>query len=245
MDNNTLNEEEIERCTLRGTREIIFQLRGLIKRGERVSVNFHNGDMSFLTVLIDISEDHNSLYFDVSGSEETNRAFLKSGHCVFIANAEGIRHQFSAEQAREAILRGDRVFAVPLPESLLRLQRREFFRLELPTANPYICRIRRGTPQEKALVMHDISVGGIGALSHEAIEFEEREILQNCWIDLRDTGTLAATLEIRHTIAFETRTGKPMWHIGCRFVKLSSLNETLIQRFMSRQQAERKALAKD
>jgi hypothetical protein len=42
--------------------------------------------------------------------------------------------------------------------------------------------------------------------------------------------------------AFENRAGKAMWHMGCQFLNLSSLNETLIQRFMARIQAERKSL---
>lgn len=245
MDNNAYTEEEIERCTLRGQRDISFQLRGLIKRNERVSVGFQEGRQSFLTVLIDISEENNALYFDIGGSEETNRAFLKAEHSTFVANCDGIRLQFSAGQAREARLRGDTVFAIALPKSLLRLQRREFFRLELPSAKPYLCRIRRGSAQEKALALHDISVGGIGIFSQEAIHFEQMEILENCWIDLRDTGVLAVTLEVRYAVSLETRSGKPLWHIGCRFVNLSSLNETLIQRFMSRLQAERKALLKE
>lgn len=239
---NTYTEDEIERCTLYGPREINFQLRGLIKRGERLSINFQDGRQSFLTVLLDISEENNTLYFDIGGSEETNRAFLKAERSTFIATVDGIRIQFSAGQGRESVLDGGRVFAVALPASLLRLQRREFFRLELPSSKPYICRIRRGTPQEKALPLHDISVGGVGVLSHELIKFDQLEILDNCWIDLRDSGVVAVTLEVRYFVSLETRSGKPLWHMGCRFVNLSALNETLIQRFMARTQAERKAL---
>lgn len=240
--NNTYTEEEIERCTLTGTREIVFQLRGLIKQGERISVTFDAGQQSFLTVLIEVSEDNAHLYFDVGGSNEINRAFLRADHCIFTSVVNGIRMQFSAPQGRETMLRGERVFAVPVPKSLLRLQRRDVFRLRLPTGKPYICRIRRGTPREKALPLHDISIGGIGILSSEKLEFEPLEVLENSWIDLRDSGALALALEVRYVTALESRTGKPLWHMGCRFLKLSALNETLIQRFMGRLEAERRAL---
>lgn len=243
--NNTYTDEEIEQCTLRGRREIVFQLRGLIKQGERISVNFDGGRQSFLTVLIDISEDEKHLYFDIGGSDETNRAYLRADHCTFTSVVDGIRIQFPATQAREAKLRGEMVFAVALPASLLRLQRRDVFRIQLPTSKPYICRIRRGSAQEKALPLHDISIGGIGILSTEKLEYEPLEVLENSWIDLRDSGALALTLEVRYIRALESRTGKPLWHLGCQFLKLSALNETLIQRFMARMEAERRALLAD
>lgn len=239
---NTYTEEEIERCTLHGRREIVFQLRGLIKRADRVTVAFDEGRQSFLTVLLDLAEDDGLLYLDVGGSEDSNRAFLRAGHCIFTTTVDGVRYQFACEAAREARIGSGRAFAVPLPKSLLRLQRRDMFRLELPTAKPYVCRIRRGTPQELALPLHDISVGGVGILSTEKFEFAALEKLENCWIDLRDTGVLAVTLEVRYVHAFENRAGKAMWHMGCQFLNLSSLNETLIQRFMARIQAVRKSL---
>jgi len=242
---NTYTDEEIERCTLTGNREIVFQLRGLIKQGERISLSFDGGKQSFLTVLIDVSDDNAHLYFDVAGSEDVNRAYLRADHCVFTSVVNGIRIQFPAPQGREAKLRGERVFAVPVPKSLLRLQRRDVFRLQLPSAKPYICRIRRGTPEEKELPLHDISIGGVGILSYEKLEFEPLEVLENCWIDLRDSGALALALEVRYITPLESRTGKPLWHMGCQFLKLSALNETLIQRFMGRLEAERRAMQAD
>ena len=243
---NTYTEEEIERCTMHGRREIIFQLRGMIKRSERITVVFQDGQHSFLTVLLDMAEDDGHLYFDVASTDEVNRAFLNAEHSVFTSLIDGIRIQFSTARGRETKIRGQRVFAVPLPKSLLRLQRRDVFRLDLPTVTPYICRIRRGTPEEKELPLHDISVGGIGVLCSEKLEFEPLEKLENCWIDLRDTGVLAVTLEVRYMRPVENRTtGKQAWHMGCRFVGLSGLNETLIQRFMARIQAERKSRLAD
>jgi c-di-GMP-binding flagellar brake protein YcgR len=239
---NSYTDNDIERCTLTGRREIVFQLRGLIKQGERISVTFNSGQNSFLTVLIDVSDDDANLYFDIGGSDETNRAFLRADHCTFTSIVEGIRIQFPAPQAREKTLRGEKVFVVPVPKTLLRLQRRDMFRLQLPSSKPYICRIRRSSPQELALPLHDISIGGIGVLSTEKLAFEPLEILDNSWIDLRDSGALALTLEVRYITELESRNGKPLWHMGCQFIKLSALNETLIQRFMGRLEAERRAL---
>ena len=77
----TYSEEELERCTLRNPREVIFQLRGMIKRGDRVTVLFQEGRQSFLTVLLDLSEDKGLLYPECF----TNRLIPPScsSGCVF------------------------------------------------------------------------------------------------------------------------------------------------------------------
>lgn len=242
---NTYSQEEIERCTLHHRREVVFQLRGMIKRGDRVSVLFQEGKQSFLTVLIDVAEDTGLLYFDIGGSNEINQAYLKAAQSTFTTFVDGIRLQFSAAQGRETQLGKDRVFAVPIPKSFLRLQRREVFRLQLPSAKPYTCRIRRGTPGETLLPLHDISVGGIGIHASQPLHYEALEKLENCWIDLAESGMLRVTLEVRYVHALENRTGKPFWHLGCRFVDLTPAGETQIQRFMARIEAERRALAAD
>ena len=240
---HTYTDEEIERCTLRNHREIVFQLRSLIKRGDRVSVLFQEGKQSFLTVLIDVSEKDGMLYFDIGGSVDINKAYLKAEHSTFVTFVDGIRFQFATRQGREMSLHGERVFAVPLPQSMLRLQRREVFRLQLPTAKPFTCRIRRGSPEEITYPLHDISIGGIGILAAQPIEYGTLEKLENCWIDLNDNGILGVTLEVRYVRPMESRSGKPLWHLGCRFVDLSPANKTLIQRFMARIEAERRALS--
>lgn len=237
------SDEDFERCTLSGRREILFQLRGLIRQSVRVSVSFDEGRQSFLTVLIDLSESAGALYFDIGGSEETNRAFLKAERCVFATVVEGIRLQFTAKQAVLTKVNGERVFAVALPATMLRLQRREAFRLQLPSSKPYICRVQRGSADEQDLPIHDISVGGLGIHVGDQLAYQPLTLLDNCWVDLRESGTLTATLEVRHIREKGNRAGKVLWHMGCRFVDLSPLNETLIQRFMARIEAERRALS--
>lgn len=241
----THSEEDFERCTLNSRREILFQLRSLIRQSERIAVSCDEGKQSFLTVLIDVSEENDSLYFDIGGSEENNQAFIKSERCLFSGVVGGIRIQFSGKRPRITTLDGEQVFAIALPKSLLRLQRRDAFRLQLPSSRPYICRIRHGTREEMALPLYDISVGGLGIQVAVNPEFEPMAQFKDCRIDLREAGIFSVTLEVRYIMVTESRANKPLWHIGCRFLNLSLLNETLIQRFMARIEAVRKTLSAD
>lgn len=242
MDNN-YSDEEIERCTLTNPHEIVFQIKSLIKRGSRVSVNFQEGRQTFLTILLGVSAKDGLIYFDMGGSNETNQAFLNADQSTFVALVEGVRIQFATGKCHETKLHGERTFAAPLPKRMLRLQRRELFRLPLPTTRPYTCCIRRGDPQEELIPLHDISIGGIGFLSMTPLDYSQLDRLENCWIDLHESGMINTALEVRYLFSSESRTGKPLWHMGCQFIDLSPADETLIQRFMARIEAERRALA--
>lgn len=236
-------EEELERCTLSGRREILFQLRTLIRQKTRVAITFDEGRHSFLTLLMDVSEDKGLLYFDIGGSEETNNAFLRSERCQFSALVDGIRYQFSGRGLKQTKLDGERVFAADLPKSLLRLQRRDTFRLQLPSTKPYFCRIGRDTPEEQVLPLYDISVGGVGIQLPEQPKFETMQRIENCALDLRESGLIAVTLEVRYISNKEGLNNKPIWHVGCQFVNISLASETQIQRFMAKIEVERRALS--
>ena len=240
---NTYSDEEIERCTLTSPHEIGFLIKNLVKRGDRISVIFQEGRQSFLTVLLGVSTKEGVFYFDIGGSNDINQAFLKAESCTFSAFVDGVRIQFSAKGCSETKLDGERAFVAPIPSRLLRLQRREVFRLQLPSTKPFTCRLRRGTQKEDLLPLHDISLGGIGILMPNALKYEQLEKLENCWLDLRESGIVHCALEVRYVNAMESRTGKPLWHMGCKFVGLPPMDEMQIQRFMARIEAERRALA--
>ncbi|MDR0577994.1 MAG: flagellar brake protein [Candidatus Accumulibacter sp.] len=237
---NVYSEEDVERCTLTSAREIAFQIKGLIKRGSKVSVAFHEGRQGFLTILTDMSLQDGLFYFDVSGSDEINREFLKAESCAFTALVEGVRIQFSAKGCHETKLRGETLFAARIPQNMLRLQRRDTFRLPLPGVP---CRVREGTPNEELLTLRDISVSGIGVSSTTPLDYAQLDVLENCWIDLRENGTIRCALEVRYVRIVENRAGKPVWHMGCRFIGLPLASEMQIQRFLARIEAERLALA--
>ncbi len=235
-------DDDLERCTLNSPPDVLFELRNLVRQNEKISVIFDEGRKSFLTILIDASEKDGNLYFDIGGSEDVNQAFLRSERAVFVGVVGGIRIQFTVRGSRIATLGGEPAFAVALPKTLLRLQRRDAFRLLLPVTVPYRCRIRKGPDEAIVLPLYDISVGGVGFQVPAPPKLVSMERLTNSRLDLREGGLLSVTLEIRYVLAVQSRTDKPMWHIGCQFIKISPLNETLIQRFMARIEAERRAV---
>lgn len=115
MDNantkNSYSEQDIERCTLTNLNEIVFHIKSLIKRRDKISVIFQEGRLSFLTILLDVSSQEGLFYFDIGGSKDINQSFLRVDTCTFATSVDGIRIQFSVKGCREAAWNGETVFA--------------------------------------------------------------------------------------------------------------------------------------
>ena len=243
MNANLLyTEEEISRCTLSDKREIVFQLRNLLRKKEWVSVSFNEGKHHFLTFLVEVSEQDNRCYFDLGGNKGVNEKFFKTDTCQFSSTCDSVRIYFSGASPRAVRLKGEETFAVPLPKTLLRLQRRDSYRLQLPSARPYFCHVQDDRLRDMALPLYDISVGGFGVQVATKPPFELLERFEDCCIDLREQGRLKTVAEVRYIMSTENRARKPVWHMGCQLVAPTLTDEILLQRFIARIEIERRNL---
>lgn len=240
-----LSEAEIEdRFHVVGTLPIAFMLTGFARERDSFSVQFGSGQSMFLTTLLSVEPHSGVLIFDCSGSDETNRQFLSSERNVFVGRPAGIHVQFVTGPAREIKFEGGKAFAVGLPKRLLRLQRREFFRIETPHVRPLQFFGRIPGAGLLNLPAHDISVAGIGLTSPTPPEgLAIGMVLENCHFSLpEDEHDLFFKAEIRHVTARESRAGTPQWRIGLQFADLPGNAENRIQRYIARLERERHEL---
>jgi len=236
------NSQELEQYTLTNRREIVFYLNELINHHERVSVSFNEGRDVLLTLLLEADTDRDTLIFDVGGSETINQRLLQSKRNFFVANPGGVRNQFLCGPVRETTWRNRRAFATNLPQSYVRLQRREFFRLILPITRRPKCVFKGGRPlKDWVMEVVDIGIGGVGLESPQSpLPFGQRDVLAKASIDLQSFGVLQADLEVCH-VAQLTLGNKIIGRLGCHFVRLSSGQEMMLQRFITQIQREEKA----
>lgn len=235
-------QENLESYTITFRREVVFYLRQLINDGERVSVVFDEGRETILTVLIDVDEEKNVLTFDWGGSESTNRRLLNSTRAFFIANPLGVRNQFVTTRVWETSYKNRPAFATHIPEKYVRLQRREFFRMQLPMTQRRPCTFKTAD-SSKLWEMQVIDLGLGGAALEAPVEtlpFEVGQILPKVRIDLGKFGQIDVDLEIRYA-GGATRGNKPVSRLGCHFVKLGRAQETELQRFITHVQREERA----
>ena len=240
-----LSEAEIEaRFHVTGMRPVGFLLAGYAKEGVQFSIRFGRDTDLFLTTLLAVMPERNLLIFDCSGSQEMNRRLLGSSRSVFIGRPGGIHVQFSIERVQETIFGGVRAFSVALPAQVVRLQRREFFRVDTPRAKPLEFFGRLGSELVR-LPTHDLSVAGLALTVAQPPEgIEPGVVLDNCHFALpEDRHDLFFSAAVRHLTPLDGRGGAALWRIGLQVTKLPAREEIRIQRYIARVERERHELS--
>ncbi|HSC80114.1 MAG TPA: flagellar brake protein [Chitinolyticbacter sp.] len=223
--------------------EIGAVLRQLLTRGDFVSIHFGRG-LFMLTRVLQVDVPSRSFCFDWGGQEERNRALLVSDRNICVAAPDGVKVQFVLGRPREARVDGRPAFIVGFPPDLIKLQRREYFRIETPLAHPFVCRFTLQDGQQLALQLHDLSLGGLGlwASTVEAQKLQCGVQLRDAVIELGAGGVVQTDLEICALRPMTSRSGEARFHVGCRFLSLTRGAEASVQRLMAQLERERKAL---
>lgn len=227
--------------------EILFVLRAIVQKGALITVYFDQGDSFLLTSLLEVSADGNALVFDYGIDDEMNSKALNAATLTFTTSLDRVKIQFVLHRFELTQKDGRPAFRSDLPETLLRLQRREYYRLTTPVAEPLQCSLTLTRDDGSSLVVAspllDISGGGIGLMlpPDSVDEFPVGKVLADCRVAIPDEGTIAVTLCIRNAFDVVTKAGTRYLRIGCEFVNLPGSRMAAIQRYITRVERERKA----
>jgi c-di-GMP-binding flagellar brake protein YcgR len=194
--------------------------------------------------MIALQPDNTGIVFDVGGSEEMNGKALKADNLIFTAFVDKVKIQFALDRLRRVEYQGRPAFIGTVPDQLLRLQRREFFRLSTPVVNPIRLCTTLG-PDERVIDVSllDISGGGVGLMATPdlAALLEKGQMLEDCKIMLPGEGLLVARLCVRNMFDVTTRSGARYVRVGCEFVDLQASRLSAVQRYIIQIERERKA----
>jgi flagellar brake protein len=230
---------------LRTKNEILFVLRGLLAGTDHLTIYFNEGQDFLLSAVIQVDDD--GLTLDYGGNAETNTQALAAERLYCITTHDKIRIQFALRGLRQIDYQGRPAFRAALPDSILRLQRREYYRLTTPVAHPIKCQIpvmKEGglssTIMEANVI--DISGGGLAMMAlPDGLIFSAGNVFENCRVELPDVGVVITTLEVRNVFDVTLRTGTQVARAGCQFAHLPGPMLTLIQRYIIKVERERKA----
>jgi flagellar brake protein len=141
---------------------------------------------------------------------------------------------------------GRPAFRAAFPDSLLRLQRREFYRLTVPIARPLRCILpyqkADGSRAQLEVKVVDISGGGLAVVAPpEGIGFEADAEFPNCRLELPEVGIIVATVKVCSMFEITLRNGSTIKRAGCQFKTLPGPMLTLVQRYIIKVERERKA----
>ncbi|WP_338849036.1 flagellar brake protein [Massilia sp. W12] len=243
-DKHVSDIENWHNYQIQSRREIIALLRSIGEKNQLLRLLINGEADVAVTSILDVDVDEEEVIIDCAVSRDQNQRIISARRLGFETTLDKIRILFWCDRVYEAEYAGRPALSFPIPDSLIRLQRRDLYRVETPLTNPVRCVIT--LPDELGGVQNfpltDISGGGI-AITDEKMVLDNTigRRYENCRIDLKDVGTVVVTLEVRGSMEQKLLNGKVNRRIGCQFVNLSRQMSALVQKFITKLERERNA----
>lgn len=224
--------------------EIASILRDVMTGNSLISVYFDASNASLLTALLAVDVEAGRLLLDSGPDPKVNERLARAYRLVCVTSLDKVKIQFVAGAARPVQSDGRPAFQLPLPDKLLRLQRREYFRLSTPISSPLKCTITPIAGEaggSHQLSVADISGGGFAANSGiELPEFEPMSRFSGV-ITLPDGDVLRADVQLRNTFEITLANGKRIRRYGWQFLDLSDRARVALEKYVMQQQRLQKA----
>ncbi|QOY93569.1 flagellar brake protein [Massilia sp. UMI-21] len=226
-------------------REIVALLRQIGEKHQLVRMLVKGEADVCVTTVLEVDPDTDTMVLDRSVERMQNERIIESGKVRCETSLDKIRILFGAENLRPTLFEGGAALRADIPPSLIRLQRREYYRMETPVSNPVRAIIP--LPLEHGggtgvFPLHDISCGGIAILDNKLqLGTTIGATIPNCRIELPEIGPVTATLEIRNSLDLTLLNNKSNRRIGLQFADMSRGAMAGVQRYITKLERERNA----
>lgn len=236
------NIEAQEKYLLHSPVQIETVLQDLARKTELITAYFDEGRGHILTTLVNILPKRDLLLFEPGADEAMNQRLLKVDKMLCVARHQDVTVRFSVGPIQTARYKGERVFTTPLPHSLFRLQRRDYYRVATPLAVPLRCRLTFPDGSKEELALSDISIGGLALLDPTlSFEIEPGEVLTECTLILPEGDKLSIDLRIQNIYIQNENSIHPQLKIGCAFVEPKPAAVNFIRRYVNHLQLQQRA----
>lgn len=227
-------------------REVIALLRSIGERNQLVRMLINHGNDTIVTSILQIDESANTVLLDCAPTAIMNQRVLQSQKLSFETVLENIRILFSSPAAQSCIYENLPAFIIPLPTSVIRLQRREFYRVSTPVTTPVYCTIPVKIEDQIIPVvvpLHNISGGGLSIVDEKKlIDSTPGRIYENCRLDLPG-GVVTLALQVRNQLEVTLTNGKSIHRLGCAFVDPSNGALGAVQKYITKLERDQNAKA--
>ena len=224
--------------------EIVSILRSLHDRNTLIHLHVPGRQLAIITTVLQIDSDAEILVIDNASEDELNARLLSAESLSMEAQLDKIRILFTVRSVRACMHEGKPALAVPFPEGITRIQRREYYRIDIPLTEPANCTLQLPThPFTLKLSIQDISGGGLGLLDHDhVLENMLGSVFEYCTLRLPDQPDVKLSLKIVRAVSEKLANEKMALRVGCEFVNISNAASMQVHRYVS--QLERKAIAR-
>lgn len=198
-----------------------------------------NPDQSIMTTILDLDDEAQSLIVDCSPNDELNDSLVRAPGVVFDTQVDHVSIHFTGQNLTRTTHDGLPAISLPYPEAVRRLQRREFYRVDIPMGEPLSCVvpcIEPGKPLRRTEIrVKDLSIGGLALVDGDSqLPHQPGMTFKNVVLRLPETGELTVDLVVLRVHVSELPNKKEIVELGCRFEGLSNADETLIQHYIGR-----------
>lgn len=225
-----------ESYTIHNESDIQFVLRGIMQAKSLITLYFDQGHSFILTSILAIDPRNKNMILDYGNDEKLNQKILNTAKLTCVTSQAKVKVEFKCNSIKKIQFQDNSAFIVNLPKSLIRMQRRDFFRITTPSIKPLKCIIPlaaeyKSKTAEVALL--DISCGGIAVIDqHPIVSFDPGTIFKNCQITLPEIGTITADIQVKNTYEVTLHNEVTCKRAGCEFIKPPTKMLAMIQRYI-------------
>ncbi len=247
--NSNLESEDLSQYEVRSRREIVALLRAIQERKQLVTMLIDGGPEAIVTSILDVDEASDMVIIDQAPNPAMNQRLVSSSDSSLETSLDNIRILSFASGIKPCLYDGLPALRFAIPGSMIRLQRREHYRVATPVTNPLRCTFElkdaAGKPVGRvALPLHNISGGGIAVIDEKKqLDSTVGRVYKDCKIEMPGASPVVATLEIRSSVDLSLSNGKAVRRLGCMFVGLSAPMLAAVQRYITKLERERNARA--
>lgn len=222
--------------------EITHILRAIMREAALITVTLSADDF-FLTSILAIDEDSNSVILERGRGRPRLSHALKSHPLSCSTTLYKVSIRFGGTGIEAADYGGSEAYRIALPAELLRIQRRDNYRVPTPLASPVKCRIAAdesaGDPSVE-LNLYDISCGGIAVQSPPALFTPDLGTPCQCTVLLPGTPGLRTATQARNTFMLTLANGKITQRCGFAFVNPPPTMLATVQRYILNLERQRR-----
>ncbi len=216
---------------------IIATLHQLKTEHELLSVQVPGCADTASSAILGIKEDQDCYYLDELNLPSTHKAFIEKRKAVIHCRLQGMEIHLPCRLQNVSSDGGIALYRICIPRRMIRVQRREHFRLRLNAGLTVPVSVPHLEGHHASGEAFDLSTGGVGAFIHTHDIPSRGQLLTGVSIALPQAPSFKANVEIRfarvdkihHTL-----------RIGARFISLDRNQERIIAHFLAEQQRKRR-----
>jgi c-di-GMP-binding flagellar brake protein YcgR len=216
---------------------IVATLHQLKTEHELLSVCVPGCPETASSAILGVKEDQDCYYLDELNLPTTHKAFLKNRKASINCRLQGMEVRFSCHLVKASSDGGIALYKISIPKNMIRIQRREHFRLRLDAGLMVPVTVPRLEGDSANGEAFDLSAGGVGAFMNTNNIPSRGQVLTEVSISLPQSPSFKTNLEIRFARVDDIH---HMLRIGGRFIGLNRNQERLIEHFLAEQQRKRR-----